>query len=716
MATPSPAPSHTWNFFRAGGFDQVQIDTGADLLALKELDQKLWVALSCPTRGIEFDTKTLDLIDSDDDARVHANEVLGAIGWAGRLLRNPDLLVQGGDSLALTEIDDATEEGQQVLASAHYILKNLGKADAARISMADMADIEKFVAGLEFNGDGVISAARIADKELRATVEDIIKCHGSVADLGGDPGINQETSDAFFSDVEAHLHWQDQADGNGDIRFLGDKTRHAADAFHAVKEKVNDYFTRCGLAAYDIRAAIPLSRSAEDYQGVAAQTLSVQSVDIANFPLATVEADKPLPLVAGINPAWQKQIEALREHAIVPLLGKKESLSAAQWATLSARFEAFEAWQAAEPAGNVEQLGVARLREIAASHHREAIGELIRMDKSVANEVNATHSVERLLRFRRDLYKLVNNFVSFRSFYTGRDKAIFQVGTLYLDSRSCDLCVRVEDIAKHAEFAAMSGLYLAYCDCIRKGGTEKMSIAAAFTAGDSDFLLVGRNGIFYDRKGNDWDATIVRIVDHPISIRQAFWAPYKKLVRFINDQLRKLAAARAAAADAKLIQTAVATATPVAAGTPPPPRAPFDVGKFAGIFAAIGLALGAIGGVLASVIGGILGLKFWQIPLAILGIILLISGPAVIVAWFKLKKRNLGPMLDANGWAINSRALINISFGTSLTKLARLPEGSRRSLTDPYGDQKPVWPYYLIIAGVVVAVTLLWLMGLFEGS
>jgi hypothetical protein len=716
MATPSPAPSHTWNFFRAGGFDQVQIDTGADLLALKELDQKLWVALSCPTRGIEFDTKTLDLIDSDDDARVHANEVLGAIGWAGRLLRNPDLLVQGGDSLALTEIDDATEEGQQVLASAHYILKNLGKADAARISMADMADIEKFVAGLEFNGDGVISAARIADKELRATVEDIIKCHGPVADLGGDPGINQETSDAFFSDVEAHLHWQDQADGNGDIRFLGDKTRQAADAFHAVKEKVNDYFTRCGMAAYDIRAAIPLSRSAEDYQGVAAQTLSAQSSDIANFPLATVEADKPLPLVAGINPAWQKQIEALREHAIVPLLGKKESLPAAQWTTLSARFEAFEAWQAAEPAGNVEQLGVARLREIAASHHREAIRELIRMDKSVANEVNATHSVERLLRFRRDLYKLVNNFVSFRSFYTGRDKAIFQVGTLYLDSRSCDLCVRVEDIAKHAEFAAMSGLYLAYCDCIRKGGTEKMSIAAAFTAGDSDFLLVGRNGIFYDRKGNDWDATIVRIVDHPISIRQAFWAPYKKLVRFINDQLRKLAAARAAAADAKLIQTAVATATPVAAGTPPPPRVPFDVGKFAGIFAAIGLALGAIGGVLASVIGGILGLKFWQIPLAILGIILLISGPAVIVAWFKLKKRNLGPMLDANGWAINSRALINISFGTSLTKLARLPEGSRRSLTDPYGDQKPVWPYYLIIAGVVVAVTLLWLMGLFEGS
>ena len=87
--------SHTWNFFQAGGFDQVQIDDGADLLALRTLDQKLWVALSCPTRGIEFDAHTLDLIDSDRDGRVHANEVLGAIAWAGNLLKTPDLMVRG---------------------------------------------------------------------------------------------------------------------------------------------------------------------------------------------------------------------------------------------------------------------------------------------------------------------------------------------------------------------------------------------------------------------------------------------------------------------------------------------------------------------------------------------------------------------------------------------------------------------------------------------
>lgn len=708
------ATTHQWKFFRAGGFDQVQIDTGADLLALKDLDQKLWVALSCPTRGIEFDTKTLDLIDHDDDGRVHANEVLAAIAWIGKLLRNPDLLINGSGSVALADIDNNTDEGQQVLASAQYILSSLGKPDAPEISLADMADIEKFVAGLDFNGDGVITASQISDAALRATVEDIMKCRGSATDVSGKPGIDQEISDAFFAEVAGYSAWQARGESDDGIRFLGDKTQAAAEAFHAVKEKIDDYFTRCRLAAYDIRSAVPLSRSADDYKGIAAQTLSAKSGDIASFPLATVEPEKPLPLMAGINPAWQEEIDAFRGLVVVPSLGEKENLSASEWKALCDRFAAFEAWQANKPACSVEPLGGERLGEISTGRHKEEIDRLISRDKAVEEEVKAIHSVEKLLRYNRDLFNLVNNFVSFRSFYTGRDRALFQLGTLYLDGRSCDLCVTVDDIAKHAEFASMSGIYLAYCDCIRKGGTEKMSIAAAFTAGDSDFLMVGRNGIFYDRKGQDWDATIVRIIDHPISIRQAFWAPYKKLVKFINEQLEKMASRKAAEADEKLTAAAAGIGAPPPSGTPPTPSAqPFDVGKFAGIFAAIGLALGAIGGVVASIVTGILGLEFWQIPLAIIGLILLISGPAMLIAWFKLKKRNLGPVLDANGWAINARARINIPFGTSLTKLARLPEGARRSLADPYEDKKTVWPFYLLTIGILILLLIMWQLSVF---
>ena len=137
------------------------------------------------------------------------------------------------------------------------------------------------------------------------------------------------------------------------------------------------------------------------------------------------------------------------------------------------------------------------------------------------------------------------------------------------------------------------------------------------------------------------------------------------------------------------------------------------MGKFAGIFAAIGLAIGAIGGILASVVAGMLALKIWQMPLALVGLMLMISGPAMILAWFKLKNRNLAPILDANGWAINARALINIPFGTSLTHMPVLPAGAHRSLVDPFAEKKSLWPFYVVIALGIAALVALWYYGFF---
>lgn len=708
------ATAHTWNFFRAGGFDQVQLDNGADLLALKELDQKLWVALSCPTRGVEFDSRTLDMIDSDGDKHVRANEVLSAIDWAGGLLKNPDLLVQGSDKLALSDIDDSSAEGKHILASAHHILKSLGKASATEITLADMDDIEKIVVALEFNGDGVITPKQIAGETLRGIVEDAIKCNGSVADMSGELGINQDISDQFFAELAAYSEWHAKGTGDNAILFLGDSTAAAADSFNAVKDKVEDYYTRCHLAAYDARAAEPLSRSVGDYQEFAGQSLSASSEGIANFPLAIIEANKPLPLLTGVNPAWHAKVAALHDQIVVPVLGKKDSLTAAEWNGLCAKFSAFAAWQTGKPVISVEQLGGDRIKAILASDHQTDVNALITKDKGVAEEVQAIRSVEKLLRYNRDLFNLVNNFVSFRNFYTGKDKAIFQVGTLFLDGRSCELCVKIDDVAKHAGFANASGVCLVYCECTRNEGKEKITIAAAFTSGDSDFLMVGRNGVFYDRKGQDWDANVVRIIDHPISIRQAFWSPYKKLTKMISDQLQKFAASKSDAVDGKLASVSTEHGASLAAPAPVAPKPPFDVGKFAGIFAAIGLAIGAIGGIMTAIVGGVLSLKAWQMPLALIGLMLMISGPAMILAWFKLKNRNLAPILDANGWAINARAKINIPFGTSLTGLASLPAGAHRSLVDPFADKKSSLPYFLFVLLGVCALVGLWYAGAFK--
>jgi hypothetical protein len=136
--------NHTWKFFRAGGFDQVRLESGADIANLRQLDQKLWVALACPTRGIEFDTKTLDAIDADKDGRIRAPEIIAASEWATKVLKNPDDLTRSSASLSLSSINDGTPEGKAILASAKQVLANLGKKDSATISVDDFADPPRF--------------------------------------------------------------------------------------------------------------------------------------------------------------------------------------------------------------------------------------------------------------------------------------------------------------------------------------------------------------------------------------------------------------------------------------------------------------------------------------------------------------------------------------------------------------------------------------------
>jgi hypothetical protein len=679
--------AHRWRFFRAGGFDQVKLETGGDLVNLDQLDQKLWVALACPVTDIEFDSKTAAFIDTDKDGRIRAPELIAAVKWAGAMLKNPDDLIKGGATLPLAAINEATSEGAQLLASARQILANLGKTEAV-VSLEDASDANRVYANSIFNGDGVIVAESVADEATKAIFNDIADCMGVVNDRSGKPGIDQAKADSFFAAAQAYSDWWKQAQGDKTILPLGDATTAAAAAVRAIKTKVDDYFGRCRLAAFDSRAAGPLNRQPEEYAAIAAKDLSFSVAEVAAFPLAQIAAGKPLSLQTGINPAHAAAIAALRADAINPLLGEKSELTEADWLALQARLAPFEAWNAGKAGAAAEKLGIKRIREILASPAKDTIKALIAKDQALEPEATAIANVEKLVRFVRDLHLLCVNFVSFKDLYDGGDPAIFQCGTLYLDQRSCHLCLPVENAGRHASLAALAGAYLAYCDCARKGTGEKRQIVAAFTNGESDNLMVGRNGVFYDRKGVDWDATITKIVENPISIRQAFWSPYKKLVRFIEEQVAK----RAAAADAKT-ETKMSTAAAGATNLDQTKTGPRKVDV--GTVAALGVAFGALGTLVTTLIGyafGLFAIAFWKVVLAFVGVLFVISGPAMIIAWLKLRKRNLGPILDANGWAVNTRAKINVPFGASLTDVAKLPPGATRSTDDRFGERPSVWP------------------------
>jgi hypothetical protein len=687
--------------------DQVRFETADDFLDFGNLDQKLWVALSCPTQGLEFDARTLALIDTDADGRIRAPELIAAVQWACRHLKDPGQLATGSVTLPLSAINDAGESGVALLACARRMLQALGKSDAIEITVDDTMDSAKILGRAGSTGDGVLQPESAAGNAgLQQVIRDIMATTGAVEDRRGVEGA---TIARFFDELRTYATWLAKAEETS--LPLGPDTPAAFAALQAVKTKVADYFVRCRLAAFDGRAAAPLNCPESEFAALAEQDLSGLGETVAALPLARVEAGRALPLGEGVNPAWILPLAAFRTSVVEPLLGSgRTALAEAEWEEILGKFAAYATFTAAKPTVAVEKLGSERIRELLAGEARAQLEELIRKDLAIAPEIAAIASVERLARFHRDLGRLLNNFVSFGDFYSADRWATFQAGTLYLDGRSCDLCVRVDDPGAHAVLAAHSNLYIAYCDCRRTDGAT-MKIAACFTQGDSDYLMAGRNGIFYDRKGRDWDATIIKVIENTISLRQAFWLPYIKLTKFIEDQAAKFAAAKEKAADTQL--AAGATTATLRAETPSPAKAEaFDIGKFAGIFAAIGLALGYLGGAISAMAVGFVKLAPWQMPLAPAGAMLLISGPSMLLAWLKLRQRTLGPVLDATGWAINGRVKINVPLGAALTHQARLPANSQRTLDDPYEDKPATrrrrWTIVLLVLLALGAAAWWW--------
>lgn len=620
---PGMDKGYDWTFASIGGVTRVTINSGADIAHLGELDQKLWTVLSCPVKGLEFDEQTLQLMDTDADGKIRVNEVVAASKWLTSTVKDADKLLLGEDHIAFADINEADEDGAAIVASASRILKSLGN-DKQEIALAD------------------VTAAKTAfDDKVKAK-----------------------------DDATAAVN---------DQRPYGDNTDDAIAAVNTIRSKVDDFFMRCKLIAFDEACSEAVDVSVEKIQAISEKNLATCSDQIADYPLARPNKECLLPLSNAINPAWQATFDKVCALALKVDYPDATSIDESQWHAVVAKLDTYVTGLTDDKTAKVENF-----------------------DKEMEEEDNDIKLVNKFLHLYRDFYKLLKNYVVFADFYT-RDinkLAVFQCGQLYIDQRRCDLCVKVSDMSKHADMAGLSGMYLIYCHCTSKVKGVEMDIVAALTDGDVDDLRVGKNAVFYDRSGQDWDATVTKIVDNPVSVRQAFWSPYKKLWKFITDKINKNAAEKEAKQMDDLTAKADTATDNIAAkpadGAAPAAaekKTPFDIAKFAGIFAAIGLALGAIGAALAG-LGAFVFAKWYNIIILVALIIVIVSGPSMFIAWSKLRKRNLGPVLNANGWAVNAQVRINTAFGATLTSLAKYP---MVKMPDPYADKKmPCWKKWLI--------------------
>ena len=704
MAKLTKSKGYSWDFENIGGTTRVKITTGDDLKHLGELDPKMWTVLSCPVKGLEIDEKSMSFMDLDADGKIRISDVVATAEWVTSAVKNADLLLEGADSIDIENFNQSDAKGAKLYAAAKQILQNLGK-EGSVICLADTADSAAIFAKTRFNGDGVITELTAEDPNDKAVLAAAVKCTGGSDDRSGQKGVTAAQIEDFYKALADYVAWTEAA---VEAPF-GDQTDKAIELYNALNAKVKDFFVRSRLAAFSPDSTGSLDVQTSLIQSISAEDLTAKTSEIASYPLARVTGKAEIDLSQPVNPAWAAQFEALKAIVFESTL---EVLTEEAWNTVGAKFASYSAWKAAKAGASVEALGLDAIKGFIADDRKSALLDLVAQDLAVAEEASNIDMVNRFLHVYRDFYRLVRNFVTFHDFYDKDQEtlAIFQSGVLLIDQRSCRFCMNVTDMGKHNTMAPSSGMYLLYCDCTTKLSPAKIQIVAAVTVGEIGDLMVGKNAVYYDNAGVEWDAVITKIIDNPISISQAFWSPYRRMATVIENLISKNAAEK----DAKMMKEATAKinstslAAPAAGADASKQAAPpFDIAKFAGIFAAIGMAFGMIGTALSGLVDSLSGLG-WKLILVFVGIILAISGPAMVMAWLKLRRRNIAPLLNANGWAVNASSKISILFGETLTDIAKYP---KLKLKDPYArkDLAPWKKWVISLSALVVVAAGLWL-------
>lgn len=683
--------NYKFKFEKLGGISQVVLESGDDLKNLKNLDQKLWATLCCPASNLEFDQKTLNFIDIENDGKIRAYDILSTIAWLEEALNSLDILTQNKDFLELQEINTQTNLGQNILIACREILKNINKLDANTICINDISNAIELFMATSYNGDGIIEER---SDEVGTAIKFIIENFKSIKNSVNKDGINQEILNNFYIEIDNLKNNKIELENAiKDIFYDKNEAKEQIDLYLKLKDKIDDFFIKNSIIAYDEKSKEAFNPDFQMYKDLTV------TKNIQNLPLCIMgkssggtggsgenenesasgnenasknnneNADniEKLNLKKGINPYFKEDLKIFADKTILKITNECNTLEQKGWGEIKIKLDEIAILIDKNKQNPLLLLEMEDL-DVFDEFLKKEIEKEIEKDLNYKEIMNSILMAEKLLYLRVNFFTFLNNFITFKNFYEQKQKAIFQAGTLYIDGRSCHLCLRVENIAKHSTMALLSATYIAYCECSNSKTKEKILIAACISAGDADNIMVGRNGVFYDSTGDDYDATVIKILDFPISVSQAFWSPYKKIARLISEQIEKFAKAKEGEIVTKSANAGATGATTIMQKQDDKIDKSIDMGKFAGIFAALGLAIGALGTAFASIVSSFFSLNFWQMPLALGGILLLISGPSMLLAYMKLGQRNIAPLLDANGWAVNTKAKISVLFGRTLTK------------------------------------------------
>ena len=702
-------------FDKYGGHYHLRISTVEDLEHILSLEDGRWMATSCPLFGINVDAAFLRFLDADGNGRIVSDDVRAAVRWLRDRLRPSETWTARTPRVSLSLLNTDHPEGEALDRAARHLLDMIGQAEAEEISLEQVRNRQRTLAQADFNGDGVMPPEVLKDPDTVAFARDLVATLGGIPDASGRNGVNEALLDRFRKEAGAYLDWHargtiPEGETETDIMAFGTAAPAMTQTIAAVRDKVEQFFAQCALVRFDPRMAERMGPREEELTRLDYRDREAIFEHLRVAALARPNAEAVLPLGEGLNEFYRAPIDAFRTQVVAPMFGEEaETLTEHQWREILREFAPYEAWVQSRPATPVGALGLDKLRAYLDAPYDANIRALVAEDKLVAAEVQQLQNLEKLLLYHQGLFEFLNNYVSLPHLFDPERRAIFEMGTLVLAGRAFAFSVRVENRAAHATLAKNSGLYLLYLQITGTRPEDAFEIAVPVTRGSSSLFYVGKRGVFFTSEGRELDAQIVQIVENSISLWEAVKAPFARVFSMIGARFSQIAgsiqkesetmitattpAQQSIQTDLRQVQQASeqpatpAPAQPAAAtsapSVPPPQEAPRSSGNVRDAMIGIGFLVAGLGTALKFLVdaaGHLTQPRTLQVLVIMLGVFVMITVLiAATAAWFKMRGRDLGVLLQASGWAINGRMRLVRPMARFFTRKARLPRKAKRN-------------------------------------
>jgi len=657
-------------FKNYGGSYQLKIQDAQDLEKVQFLDAVYWAATSIPIDSLDTDQALLAYLDTDKNRRIRPEEFKAALAWMFRLLANRSRVSQGTDVLRLDDINVDDPEGQKLLGAARLILTNLNTPEATEINLAQVRDVQSITARAANNGDGIIPPEAAASPDLNQFITVVMETIGSSRDAGGQPGISQKQLEEFFNETEAYLEWESRGEippgrDATEVMPCGIDTPEAFALATGWEDKIEQFFTQCKMVKFDERTAAQMQLRGQELEEIDFSDKALMEARLKASPLALPNPEGILDLQARINPLYIEQLQELQTKVLNRVLGGPvKQLTQKAWDQVKNIFRPYQTWRNHKPATKVDKIKADVLREYLKGPFREQVTQLIAGDLKVADDLNQTHNLEKLMLYQRWLLEMANNLVSFANIYDPQRRSLFERGSLIIEGKEITFTMKVQDRQAHKSIAERSYMYLLYVEITgRRDQDIKFEIMASVTSGNANGLSVGKRGIFFTLDGREWDAEVVDIIVNPISPWESVKAPFQNFVDFVKKQIEKFTQSPQDKLDKSLASSDAA-------------------GAIRNLLLVGGVTIAALGSAFAYITKALSQVRINHILIALLGVAAVIVLPGIIAGFSKIRKRNMSVLLEASGWAVNAHMRLNASLGRLFTHIPQLPKGSYKERKD----------------------------------